>query len=129
MSSGTCNPNPRQPSARRPSVRWLYKRAATRLGREDGTMMGFDALVLAAIGRESGPGAAGNPAHCSIATHPCEVRVERDGHTVAVIAGQLHGVLRGEAWRQITAAGARLARCQQETGHKRPVIRPTPRGG
>jgi F420H(2)-dependent quinone reductase len=54
---------------------------------------------------------ARNPAWCyNIAAHPDKVQIETPGRTVAVIAEQLHGSERDEAWRQITAASPGLRR-------------------
>jgi hypothetical protein len=54
-------------------------------------------------------GAARNPAwYYNIAEHPDKVQIETPGRRVAVIAEQLHGTERDEAWRQITAASPDL---------------------
>jgi deazaflavin-dependent oxidoreductase (nitroreductase family) len=53
----------------------------------------------------SAAGAVGNPAwYYNIAAHPDKVQIELDGRKVPVIAEQLHGTERDEAWRQVTAA-------------------------
>jgi deazaflavin-dependent oxidoreductase (nitroreductase family) len=135
----------RQPSG--PFFRWGNKLAARRLRRKGGKMMGLNALVLTTVGRKSGleranpvgwfpgpdgswlivasaAGAAGNPAwYYNIAAHPDKVQVEIDGRKVAVIAEQLHGAERDEAWRQITAAAPRFAQYQKKTDRELPVIR------
>ncbi|MGH3392763.1 MAG: nitroreductase/quinone reductase family protein, partial [Actinomadura sp.] len=96
--------------------------AARRLRRKGGKFMGFNALVLTTIGRKSGlerttpvgwfpgkdgsrlivasaAGAAGNPAwYYNIAAHPDKVQIEVEGSKVAVVAEQLHGAERKEAW-------------------------------
>jgi F420H(2)-dependent quinone reductase len=46
-----------------------------------------------------------------------------------VIAEQLHGTERDEAWRQITAASPRFAKYQKKTDRELPIIRLTPRPG
>jgi deazaflavin-dependent oxidoreductase (nitroreductase family) len=141
----------RQPSG--PFFRWLNKLAARRLRRKGGKMMGFNALVLTTVGRKSGlertnpvgwfpgkddswlivasaAGAAGNPAwYHNIAAHPDKVQIELDGRKVPVIAEQLHGTERGEAWRQVTATAPRFAGYQEKTDRELPVIRLVPRSG
>ncbi|HEU4948601.1 MAG TPA: nitroreductase/quinone reductase family protein [Kribbella sp.] len=113
----------------------------------------FDALVLTTIGRKSGTervtpvcwfpgkdgswlivaaagGTAVNPAwYYNIAAHPDKVQIEIEGRKVAVIAEQLHGAEREEAWQQITAAAHRFAHFQQKTDRELPVIRLMPRSG
>jgi deazaflavin-dependent oxidoreductase (nitroreductase family) len=113
--------------------------------------LGFDALVLTTVGRKTGaerrtpvgrfPGkdgswlivasAAGAPRHpawyLNLAAHPDKVQIEMAGRKIAVIAEQLHGVEREEAWRQITAAAPRFAKYQQKTDRELPVIRLMPR--
>ena len=132
----------RQPSGQ--VQRWADKLMARRFVRKVfSTFFRFDALVLTTVGRKSGtertavvcwfPGrdgswlivaAAGNPAwYYNIAAHPGQVRIEIDGRTVAVTAGQLHGAERAEAWQQITAAAHRFARFQRKTDRELPVIR------
>jgi deazaflavin-dependent oxidoreductase (nitroreductase family) len=141
----------RQPSG--PFFRWLNQVAARRLRRKGGKMMGFNALVLTTVGRKSGlertnpvgwfpgrdgswlivasaAGATGNPAwYYNIAAHPDQVQIELDGRKVPVIAEQLHGTERDEAWRQVTAAVPRFARYQEKTDRELPVIRLVPRSG
>jgi deazaflavin-dependent oxidoreductase (nitroreductase family) len=94
----------RQPSG--PLFRWLNRRAARGLRRKGGKMMGFNALVLTAVGRKSGlersnpvgwfpgkdgswlivasaAGAAGNPGwYYNIAAHPDKVHIELDGRKI-----------------------------------------------
>lgn len=66
----------------------------------------------------------GNPAwYHNIAAHPDKVQIETSGREIAVIAEQLHGAEREEAWRQITAAVPRFAQYQQRTDRELPVIR------
>jgi deazaflavin-dependent oxidoreductase (nitroreductase family) len=115
-----------QPGTGGPIVRWWTKRAMDRIRRK-GKMMGLNALVLTTIGRRSGAerttplgwfpgndgswlivaaanGGARNPAwYYNIAAHPDKVQIETPGRKVAVIAEQLHGTEREEAWRQISA--------------------------
>lgn len=45
------------------------------------------------------------------------------GRKVDVIAEQLHGTEREEAWRQITEASPQFARYQQITDRELPIIR------
>ena len=140
----------RKPSG--PVFRWMNTLMASRIRRKrDGTFMGFNALILTTVGRKSGrertnpvgwfpgedgswlivasaAGAAGNPAwYYNIAAHPDQVRIEVQGRTVAVVADQLHGAERAEAWQQITTAAPRFAGYQQKTDRELPVIRLVPR--
>jgi deazaflavin-dependent oxidoreductase (nitroreductase family) len=115
--------------------------------------MGFDALVLTTIGRKSGlerstpvgwfpgkdgswlivasaAGAAKNPDwYRNMAAHPDQVQIETAGRKVAVIAEQLHGAEREEAWRQTAAASPQFAQYQQKTDRELPVIRLRQRSG
>ena len=137
-----------------PVQRWADKEMARRLVRRFwSTFLHFDVLLLTTIGRKSGTertipvcwfpgkdgswlvvasagGTAGNPAwYYNIAAHPDEVRIEVDGRKLAVIAEQLHGAERAEAWQQITAAAHRYAAFQRKTDRELPVIRLRPRSG
>src|SRR6516164_3815825 len=129
---------------------WGNKLMASRI-RKSGKFQDFNALVLTTIGRKTGTeratpvgwfpgpdgswlivasagGAAGNPAwYYNIAAHPDQVQIEVDGQQVAVVAEQLHGAARAEAWQQITAAAPRFAQYQQKTDRELPVIRLVPR--
>jgi deazaflavin-dependent oxidoreductase (nitroreductase family) len=142
-----------QPGAGGPIGRWYTKRLVNRVRRK-GKLMGLNALVLTTIGRKSGVerttpvmgwapgedgswlivaaanGGARNPAwYYNIAAHPDKVQIESPGRSVAVIAEQLHGLERDEAWRQIAAASPRFAKYQQKTDRQLPIIRLTPRPG
>ncbi len=136
----------RQPSAGR-AIRWLNKWNMNRIRRQGGKIMGFNALVLTTIGRNSGAerttpvgwfpgqdgswlivasaaGAAGNPAwYYNIAAHPDKVQIEMADRKIAVTAEQLHGAERDEAWQQITTTAPRFAKYQQKTDRELPVIR------
>jgi deazaflavin-dependent oxidoreductase (nitroreductase family) len=116
-----------------------------------GTFQDFNVLVLTTVGRKTGAeratpvgwfpgpdgswlivasaaGTAGNPAwYYNIAAHPDQVQIEVEGRKVAVVAEQLHGQERAEAWQQITAAAPRFAKYQQKTDRELPVIRLMPR--
>jgi deazaflavin-dependent oxidoreductase (nitroreductase family) len=73
---------------------------------------------------------ARNPAwYYNIAAHPDKVQIETPGRKVPVIAEQLHGTEREEAWRQITAAAPRFAKYQQKTDRELPIIRLMPGPG
>ncbi|MEV6030725.1 nitroreductase/quinone reductase family protein [Nonomuraea sp. NPDC052116] len=142
----------RQPAGR--AFRWLNELMARRLRRKGGgTFMGFNALILTTVGRKSGlerttpvgwfpgkdgsrlivasaAGAVGNPAwYYNLAAHPDQVRIEVDGRTVPVVAEQLHGAEREQAWQQIVAAAPRFAQYQVKTDRELPIIRLTPRSG
>ena len=129
-----------------PAGRWLTKRAINQIRRKGKVPgLGFNALVPTTIGRKSGlerttpvgwfPGkdgswlivasAAGgrkNPAWYNIAAHPDKVEIETAGRKVAVVAEQLHGPEREEAWRQITTAAPRFAKYQQKTDRVLPIM-------
>jgi deazaflavin-dependent oxidoreductase (nitroreductase family) len=143
----------RVPGAGGPIGRWFTKRAVNRVRRK-GHMpgMGFDTLVLTTVGRKSGvdrqtpvgwfpgkdgswlivasaAGAARNPAWFhNIAAHPDRVRIEMPGRAVDVVAEQLHGAERDEAWQQIIAAAPQFAKYQEKTDRELAIIHLVPRG-
>jgi deazaflavin-dependent oxidoreductase (nitroreductase family) len=141
----------RQPAGM--AVRWVNKLATGRIRRKGGKFMGFNALILTTIGRKSGAertnpvgwfpgqdgswlivasaaGAAGNPAwYYNIAAHPDQVQIEVEGRKVAVVAEQLHGTERAEAWELIVATAPRFGQYQQKTDRELPVIRLVARSG
>jgi deazaflavin-dependent oxidoreductase (nitroreductase family) len=140
----------RQPTAGR-LMGWLNNWASKRIRKGGKFMGGMDALVLTTVGRKSGverstpvgwfpgddgswlivasaAGAPKNPAwYYNIAAHPDKVRIELAGRTVDVVAEQLHGGARDEAWRQITSAASRFAQYQEKTDRELPIIRLVPR--
>lgn len=76
----------------------------------------------------SAAGAPRNPAwYYNIAAHPDKVRIELPDRAVDVVAEQLHGAARDEAWREITSASSRFAQYQEKTDRKAPIIRLIPR--
>ncbi len=134
------------------AFRSVNKLMASRIRRKGGgRFLGFNALVLTTVGRKTGAertnpvgwfpgrdgswlivasagGAARNPAwYYNIAAHPDQVQIEVEGRKAAVVAEQLHGAERAEAWQQITAAAPRFAQYQQKTDRELPVIRLLPR--
>jgi deazaflavin-dependent oxidoreductase (nitroreductase family) len=143
--------------ARQPSgfaLRAVNRLMARRIRRKGGgQVMGFNALLLTTVGRKTGTerttpvgwfpgkdgswlivasanGAAGNPAwYYNIAAHPDQVQIEVAGRKVAVVAEQLHGTERAEAWQQISASAPRFAGYQQKTDRELPIIRLVPRSG
>jgi deazaflavin-dependent oxidoreductase (nitroreductase family) len=143
--------------ARQPSgfaLRTVNKLVAHRIRRKGGgSFHGFNTLVLTTVGRKTGAertnpvgwfpgkdgswlivasanGAAGNPAwYYNVAAHPDQVQIEVEGRKVAVVAEQLHGTERAEAWQQIAAAAPRFAGYQQKTDRELPIIRLAPRSG
>ena len=143
--------------ARQPSgfaLRAVNRLMASRIRRKGGgQVMGFNALLLTTVGRKTGAGrttpvgwfpgkdgswlivasangAAGNPAwYYNIAAHPDQVQIEVEGRKVAVVAEQIHGTERAEAWQQITASAPRFAGYQQKTDRELPIIRLAPRSG
>jgi deazaflavin-dependent oxidoreductase (nitroreductase family) len=142
----------RQPGGR--FLRWMNKWMNRRI-RKTGkaAFMKFDALVLTTVGRKSGlerstpvgffpgkdgtwlivasaAGAAKNPDwYLNLAAHPDKVQIETAGKKIAVVAEQLEGAERDEAWKQITAASAQFAKYQEQTDRVLPVIRLRPREG
>lgn len=141
----------RQPSMSNPIARWITKLAINRI-RRTGKMpgLGFSALVLTTVGRKTGAqrttpvgwfpdtngrlivasaaGAANNPAwYYNVAAHPDQVQIETAGGSEAVVAEQLHGTEREQAWRQITTAAPRFAKYQEKTDRELPVLRLRPR--
>ena len=127
-------------------LRLINKNAASRF-RRNGKMLGFNGLILTTVGARSGAertspvgwwpgpdgswlivaaaaGAARNPAwYYNIAAHPNDVQIEVDGRRIGVLAEQLHGAERAQAWQQITAAAPRFAQYQRKTDRELPVIR------
>lgn len=78
----------------------------------------------------SANGAPRNPAwYYNVAAHPDRVRIEYAGHRIEVMAEQLHGADRDEAWGKITAQAPGFARYEHITDRQIPVIRLTPRRG
>ncbi|WP_196772013.1 nitroreductase/quinone reductase family protein [Mycobacterium colombiense] len=136
----------KQPSAGR-LMRWFNGWNMKRIRQQGGKVMGMDALVLTTVGRKSGAerstpvaflpdgdnawliaasanGAANNPAwYYNIAAHPDQVRVELAGRKVGVVAEQLHGQAREDAWRRITNELPRFAKYEEKTDREIPVIR------
>jgi deazaflavin-dependent oxidoreductase (nitroreductase family) len=135
------------------AFRWGNKVMAGRIRKGGAKFLGFNALVLTTVGRKSGverttpagwfpgkdgswlivasaAGAVGNPAwYYNLAAHPDQVQIEVEGRKVAVVAEQLHGTERAEAWQQITTAAPRFAGYQQKTDRELPIIRLVPRSG
>ncbi|MEV4109889.1 nitroreductase/quinone reductase family protein [Nonomuraea sp. NPDC049695] len=133
------------------AFRWLNKLMARRIRRKGGTFMGFNALVLTTVGAKSGlerttpvgwfpgkdgswlivasaAGAAGNPSwYYNLAANPDKVQIEVDGRKTAVVAEQLLGVERADAWQQIIAAAPRFGQYQVKTDRELPIIRLVPR--
>jgi deazaflavin-dependent oxidoreductase (nitroreductase family) len=140
--------------ARQPTgtmMRWVNKVATNRIRRKGGKFMGMNTLILTTIGRKSGAerttplgwfpgkdgtwlivasaaGAPKNPAwYYNLAAHPDKVHIEMAGRKVAVIAEELHGTEREEAWQQITGTAPRFAEYQHKTDRELPIIRLVPR--
>jgi deazaflavin-dependent oxidoreductase (nitroreductase family) len=126
------------------------KLMAGRVRKGRAKFLGFNALVLTTVGRKSGveratpvgwfpgpdgsrlivasaAGAQGNPAwYYNIAAHPDQVQIEVDGRKIAVLAEQLHGAEREQAWQQITTAAPRFTKYQVKTDREIPIIRLVP---
>jgi deazaflavin-dependent oxidoreductase (nitroreductase family) len=76
-------------------------------------------LIVASLG-----GAATNPAwYHNLAAHPDQVAVEVDGRRYKVLAEQLDGEPREQAWQRIVASQRRYAQYQEKTDRVLPVIR------
>jgi deazaflavin-dependent oxidoreductase (nitroreductase family) len=134
----------RQPSAE--MMRQINARtiASVRQGESGGNV-----LVLITIGKKSGveretpvaffpvkdgsllivasaAGAARHPAwYFNLAASPEKARVIVAGQEFAVTAEELHGAVREQAWRQITAMSQGFAQYEQMTDREIPVIRLT----
>lgn len=131
-----------------PIGRWLTQLVVNGIRRTGKVpVLGFDAVVLTTIGARSGlerttpvglfpsedgswlivASAAGgrkNPAwYHNIAAHPGQVQIEAAGQKTAVIAEQLHGADRDQAWQQITTAAPRYAKDADKTDRQLPIIR------
>jgi deazaflavin-dependent oxidoreductase (nitroreductase family) len=132
-----------------PVGRWLTRQVINQIRRRNGKMpiLGFNALILTTVGARSGlerttpvgsfpdkngswlivaswAGARKNPAwYHNIAAHPGQVQVDTAGQKVGVVAEQLHGPERDQAWRQIIAAAPRYAKDAKKTDRQLPVIR------
>ena len=129
------------------------KLMAGRVRKGGAKFLGFNALVLTTVGRKSGleratpvgwfpgpdgsylivasaAGAQRNPAwYYNLAGHPDQVQVEVNGRKVPVVAEQLHGAEREQAWQQITTAAPRFNGYQGKTDRELPVIRLVPKDG
>jgi deazaflavin-dependent oxidoreductase (nitroreductase family) len=127
--------------------RLLNTITARQIRRSGQIMGGFDCLILITVGSKSGlertnpvgwfpgpdnswlivaaaAGAAKNPSwYYNIAAHPDQVRIEIDHRTISVIAEQLHGAERQQAWEQVIAAQPRFAKYQVKTDRELPIIR------
>jgi len=127
-------------------MRLMNKVMAGRAGKSAKTM-GLSSLALTTVGAKSGAkrvvpvawfpgpegswlvvasagGSAKNPAwYHNIAAHPDQVTIQVEGRAIPVVADQLHGPERAEAWQQITTAAPRFAGYQQKTDRELPVIR------
>jgi deazaflavin-dependent oxidoreductase (nitroreductase family) len=127
-----------------------FQRTMVKLHRRTGnTFQGMDILYLHTIGAKSGKerqaplayfpgngpdeawlvvaslgGSATNPAwYHNLAAHSDQVAVEVDGRRHKVMAEQLDGERREQAWRRIVASQRRYAQYQEKTDRVLPVIR------
>jgi deazaflavin-dependent oxidoreductase (nitroreductase family) len=141
--------------ARQPGAGFLMRlvnKWAMRRARTGGKLFGDTrALVLTTVGSKSGverstpvnyfpgedgtwlivasaAGAARNPAwYHNLAAHPEQVRIELDGRLHDVVAEQLHGSERADAWTRIANSSKRFAQYQTKTDRELPIIRLAPR--
>jgi len=138
-------------TVRGPVGRWLTRQVINGIRRTGKVpILGYDAIVLTTVGAKSGleratavgsfpedsggwlivASAAGgrkNPAwYHNLVAHPGHVWIDAAGTRVAVVAEQLHGAERDQAWQRITAAAPRYANDARKTDRQLPVIRLTP---
>jgi deazaflavin-dependent oxidoreductase (nitroreductase family) len=143
----------RQPKAGR-LMTWFNGWNAKKIRRKGGKIMGFNALVLTTVGAKSGAerttpvgwfpagdddswlivasaaGAPKNPAwYYNLAAHPDKVTIEMGGRRIPVIAEQLHGPEREEAWQRVITTAPRFAQYETKTDRELPVIRLTRKVG
>jgi deazaflavin-dependent oxidoreductase (nitroreductase family) len=125
-------------------------RAMTSWHRRSGDkFMGMDLLYLTTVGAKTGQkrqstvsrfadgddawlvvasagGSAKNPAwYHNLAAHPDQVWIEFGGQQIPVIAEQLEGDARAQAWQRIATAQPRYAGYEQKTDRTIPIIRLT----
>lgn len=139
----------RMPAAMKPLIKWVNGLMAGRIGKTGKAFGTMPALVLTTVGRKSGQerrsplayfpdgrggwlivaayaGAATNPAWChNLAANPDRVSIELDGRTHRVVAHELHGAERDQAWKLITDTNDRFSKYQYMTDRQLPVIRLT----
>ena len=131
---------------------WFNRRMAKKIRSGSGaTAMGLEPLLLITVGAKSGQsretpvgrfadtdgswlvvasanGAARNPAwYYNVAAHPDQVCIVVDGVETAVVAEQLHGEEREQAWSRICTASPRFGKYATKTDRDIPIIRLTPR--
>ncbi len=138
-----------QPNVFKSFLKLFNKYSAGRI-RKTGKFGELPSLVLTTVGSKSGlerktplayfpndggwlivasfAGAAKNPSwYYNLAAHPEQVSIEFAGRRESVVAEQLHGSEREDAWRRITAASQRFADYQSKTDRELPIIRLTAR--
>jgi deazaflavin-dependent oxidoreductase (nitroreductase family) len=134
--------------------RWVRQRMISQHRRKGGTFLGMDVLFLATIGAATGArrvtpvawfpggqeawlivasaaGAARNPQwYRNLAAGPDQVWIElpQQQKTLRVVAEQLEGGRREQAWQGIIKAQPRYAKYQRKTDRVLPVIRLVPAG-
>jgi len=130
---------------------WHNRRLAKKIRQGSAKAMDMEPLLLVTVGAKSGitretpvarfagpdgswyvvasaNGAANNPAwYFNIAAHPEDVRVVVDGVETPVVARQLHGEERAQAWAVVTRTVPRFANYEKKTDRDIPVIQLTPR--
>ena len=138
----------RRPKAS-PVMRFVNNLAIRRVRNTGGKVMGSDLLVLNTIGAKTGEqrsnpvawfgwkdeswlvvasagGSVGNPAwYYNLAAHPDRVSIDVNRKNIPVVAAQLSGTERGEAWKAITSAAPQFTQYESKTDRLIPVIRLT----
>ncbi|MFC4855000.1 nitroreductase family deazaflavin-dependent oxidoreductase [Actinophytocola glycyrrhizae] len=135
--------------------RWMQQKANARICRKirrgKGGFMGMDVLILNTVGRRSGQrretpvawfadgedarlivasgGGSRHPDwHANLMARPGSATIELPGgEAVPVTPHRLDGADREQAWQRITAAQPRLAKYQDKSDRRYPVIRLIPR--
>ncbi|RDI55490.1 nitroreductase family deazaflavin-dependent oxidoreductase [Nocardia mexicana] len=135
--------------------RWMQQKMNARMNRKirrgRKTFMGMDVLILNTVGRRSGEprqtplawfadgdnawlivgsgGGSQNPDwHANLMAHPDRASIELPGRgTLEVTPQQLTGDEREQAWKRIADDQPRIAKYQEKSERKYPVVRLAPR--
>ncbi|WP_460698955.1 nitroreductase family deazaflavin-dependent oxidoreductase [Nocardia thraciensis] len=129
----------------------MNTRMNRKIRRGRSTFMGMDVLILHTVGRRSGEprqtplawfadgenawlivgsgGGSQNPDwHANLMAHPDRASIELPGRgALEVTPQQLTGDQREQAWQRIADAAPRIAKYQEKSERKYPVVRLAPR--